>query len=178
MEFRLQASNPRTLLATNPDDTKIDEAMETVFPMLAEDAIMVWAGVHIPLDYKYVISWMFSDILIMLGKLLTETTGQWCNRWPVQEFEVTWKMAWDGDRLEIHSEWQSTPNFTESILAGRPSTIVVNKSDFVAEWKQPLCIIEQAIRKAGYDESQLVDLSELRRMIDAIPRSGILYRDS
>lgn len=178
MDFRIQASNPRTIAEVSPDDAKVEEAMETVFPMWAEDAVMVWAGVHIPLNYKYAMSSMFGDIMTMLRRLLVEAEGELCIRWPVQEFEATWTITWKDDLVQLHSEWHSTPNFTGSLLAQRPSTIMMNKSDYMAEWKQPLWIIWQAVRKAGYDETQLTDLSALRRTLDAIPRSGILYRDA
>jgi hypothetical protein len=177
MKFYLQASNPRTIHATSEDDDQIAEAMETVFHIWTENAIMIWDGVHVPLGYKYTLSCMIDDILVMLDELLRPGDGTFHVRWPVQEFEVTWDMAWQGDELEIRSEWGTTPGDTRSLLVDRKA-IVVSKAEFITEWRQPLLTILHAIRDAGYDESRLRNLANLQRVCDAISKPGILYRNS
>jgi len=161
----------------NPQDEKISEAMETVFPMLAEDAFMSWHGVDVALSYKYTLSWMIEDIMLMLEEIIPNDAGTFSVRWPVQELAATWIVEWSQGRVQVSAEWETTPRFTGILLRDRPKRIECDIREFLAEWKLPLGTIIQALRSAGYGEEHLFDMSRLQAIHDAIPRPGLLYRD-
>lgn len=62
MNFYILAGNPRVQSIENSDDKSLSEAIETVFPLNTEYAILSWNYISIPLSYKYDISYMIDDI--------------------------------------------------------------------------------------------------------------------
>lgn len=184
MDFRIQASNPRSMQVVAKeiqeifeDIRDIPEALETVFPVWTESAIMVWRGIYIPLGYKYCISEMLPDIMTMLDNLMQVTSGQHFVQWPPNTFAVRWRMQWSDDSLEIQAEWDTVIGFTEPLLAAR-STLTIDKWAFMSEWKQVLGIALKALEEAGYRAAQLPDLEKLQRIYNEIREPGILYRES
>ena len=57
MNFYIQASNPRALKPSFIEEN-LSAAIESVFPMNTENAILFWNHIAIPLSYKYDISYM------------------------------------------------------------------------------------------------------------------------
>jgi hypothetical protein len=174
MDFWIQASNPILLKVVDEEDHTISDAMETVFPMITEDAYLVWHHVHIPLNYKYTFSCMIDDVLVIIEALTSSASGELTNYWPVQELAAEWRMKWDSNRLEIDTKWDTVVGNTESLLAARPK-LTIDKDAFIAEWKPLLGMVLKALTDAGYRDEQLTDLARLRRIHDAIPTAGILY---
>jgi hypothetical protein len=175
LDFRMQAGCPRSAHVLDEEDENVCSAMQSVFPLNAESAYMVWNGVHVPLGYKYTVSFMIQDIVLILDRLATEDVGQMTNRWPVQELAAVWHLQWEGEVLEIRSEWTTAPGGTEAQLARHPS-LTMNKAAFISEWKQVLAVVLEALTKAGYGDAQLADLAKLREVYRAIREPGVLYR--
>lgn len=73
--FYIQACNPINNRTVDENDSKLMEAIETIFPMRTEAAIMVWNYVSIPLSYKYDISYMINDIIIVIQELVMKQEG-------------------------------------------------------------------------------------------------------
>lgn len=177
VSFQIQASNPRALQAFDPDDHSVLDAMQTVFPMNTEDAYMVWNGIHIPLSYKYTVSFMMSDVLAIIRRLTSDATGILSNRWPTNDLEATWYIQWTGEDLAIRSEWEAVVGNTAHLLAARP-TIAMNKQEFISEWKQVLGISLRALQHAGYTDKHLIDILELEVIYRSISEPGVLYREA
>jgi hypothetical protein len=175
MNFWIQAGNPRSLHEFDPEDESIFDAIQTVFPILTEEAFMIWDRIHIPLGYKYTISFLIQDILLMLEQLMRDVSGELEIHWPSNDFSVIWRMRWDNCHLEIRAEWNAVVGFTESLLASRPM-LKIDKSVFICEWKQILGKALKALRDAGYREEHLTDMSKLQRIHDQISEPGILYK--
>ena len=47
MSFRIQAGRPRNNAEFSSDDTKVSEAIETIFPHMTEDALLIWNNTYI-----------------------------------------------------------------------------------------------------------------------------------
>jgi hypothetical protein len=175
MQFWIQASNPKSLRTLSEEDQSIFDAVETVFPLITEEAFLVWHHVHVPLSYKYTISFLITDVVNMAEMLMRNDSGELTINWPASEFRVTWEMKWHGTALQIHAQWESTLGSTESLLSAHP-TLSIDKNAFISEWKQVLGITLKALTDAGYTEKQLSDLARLREVHDGISEPGILYR--
>jgi hypothetical protein len=52
------------------EDEHIGDAIQTVFPMWTEDAYLVWNGVHVPISYKYTLSFLIQDVVTMLERFV------------------------------------------------------------------------------------------------------------
>lgn len=62
MDFFIQVSKPICLNKFDKKDKTLSDAMETIFPLLTEKAIIMWNHIPILLSYKYDISFML-DVL-------------------------------------------------------------------------------------------------------------------
>lgn len=76
MNFYIQANNPKVLKEYNAEDESIADAMETIFPLYTESAILVWNHISIPLSYKYDISYMMDDVLDLLESFMQAKNGK------------------------------------------------------------------------------------------------------
>lgn len=130
MSFQIQASNPRALQTFDPDDASVSDAMQTIFLMNIEDAHMKWNGIHVPLSYKYTISFMMSDLLAIICRLTNEAAGSLTNRWPTNDLEATWHIEWNGEALAIRSEWETVVGGTVHLLTARPTIAIKNTNLF------------------------------------------------
>ena len=173
MCFAIQASNPTTLEARD-DSTTLSDAIESVFPLNTEDAILKWNYIFVPLGYKYDMCLLIDDVLNIITEMHTHPQGSLTVTWPSSTFLATWRMTWAAGTLDVHAEWFDVVGSTETLLTSRPD-LKIGIDDFIAEWKRPLQIIESALTAAGYDES-LPGLGLLRATIANIVGEGELYR--
>lgn len=176
-EFIIQSSNPRTETACDHDDASLSDAIQTVFPMDTERMLMVWNGIYVPLGYKYDISLMVDDILDLCGDMIAAKEGHRRVCWPSNSFAAVWDIRWGSDMVTVESQWNRVVGGTEAMLAAR-SCIFIPQRDFLAEWKLPLEIVGDALRKAGYTQEQIPRLPVLHDVITRLPGYGHLYRGS
>ena len=81
MPFVIQASSPRWTGAHDPEDSTLSEAVQVVFPMEAEAAVLEWNHVPGLLSYRYDISICLDDVIDMLTTLMS-CDGVYENYWP------------------------------------------------------------------------------------------------
>lgn len=174
-DFWIQVSNPTLLCTFSAEDRTVYDAVQTVFPLITEDAYMVWHHVHIPLGYKYTFSCMINDVLDIIETLMGSESGELTNYWSVQELAAEWRMKWNNTTLDIEAKWDTVIGDTESLLSAR-SKLTIDKNAFISEWKPLLGIALKALTNAGYRDEQLADLARLRKIHDQIRHPGILYR--
>lgn len=172
--FTIQASAPRVVREFDPGDTNLSDAIQTVFPLETECAILVWNWVYVPLSYKYDFSMMIDDIIGLLDAILIEPSGRRTVQWPSNTFACTWRVEWDTHLTTVEADWVSVIGNTEAMLAAAPK-IVVESSGFVEEWKRPLEVIRDGLTSAGYT-SELPGLDRLTATIRKIGRCGLLYQ--
>jgi hypothetical protein len=173
--FTIQASSPRALKEFDPNDTNLSDAIQTVFPLETECAILVWNWVYVPLSYKYDFSMMIDDVIALIDAMQVEPSGRRTIQWPSNTFACTWKVEWDARVTTVEADWVSVVGNTEAMLAAVPK-IVVESSGFVEEWKRPLEAIWGGLTSAGYT-SKLLGLDHLMATVSKIGRCGILYRE-
>ncbi len=174
MDFYIQASCPRYTGEFDEEDYNLSTAIETIFPMMTEEAIMVWKTIHIPLSYKYDISWMIDDILNILENLRNTTNGELCINWASDTFANLWNIKWDIDDVVISSKWGSILGHTEQLLELK-GPIKVSKRSFENEWKKVLYNIIDGLRQSRYSEDNLPGMDRLVSEYNSINKFGILY---
>ena len=176
MRFCIQASHPKTTKTFDSDDETLGECVETVFPLDTEMALMNWLGVFVPLNYKYSISTILSDILEMLDAVLEKEQGKFEVVWPSSDFNGRWSLFWESDNLVIEANWESVIGDTEILLNSR-GPVKMGKSAFLNEWKALLEVVLSGLLDCGYDESVIADISKLKMIYSRIERYGVLYGD-
>jgi len=157
MVFRIQAGQPENSAEFCDEDEKLSEAIETIFPMMTEDAMIVWNTTCIPIGYKYDVSYMIEDILCML-KTMRESPDDGTLRinWPTNSFACRWDLTWDKGVLTISLNWRSESGRTEQL-----SKIEVSLLEFINEWKILLEVLIRNLEQCGYDENSLRDMKAL-----------------
>lgn len=177
MNFRIQASNPKNNTKYCKEDKKLSEAIETIFPMLTEDAILVWNTINIPLSYKYDISYMIDDILSMLKKIRENPNGNKMKIcWPSNTFACDWILNWNSKMLTINSKWRSVAGHTENLL-NESNEINIDIFEFTYEWKTTLKTLIINLEQCGYDKENIKDMDLLYYEFESINKYGLLYRD-
>lgn len=176
MIFGIQASNPRFQNIINTDDECLSEAIESTFPLNTEHVILVWNHVSIPLSYKYDISYMINDILMLINAIQKDDIGKIKINWLPDTFRCDWIIEWNRDEVRIDSRWEYIVGSLECILNQKKS-IMLSKGDFVSEWKEVLGVLIRGLKHCGYDKSKINGMSELIEQYKKIKKSGIFYRD-
>ena len=176
MHFSIQTSQPKNNAKFCSEDKKLSEAIETIFPMMTEDGLIIWNTIRIPLSYKYDISYMIEDILCMLRAIRENHDGGKLKiDWPSDTFACRWKLTWDRKNLAIDSDWRSVSGNIEQLL-NKNNKIIIDSMDFVREWKMLLRVLITNLRQCGYNECSLIDMSELINEFRHIDRYGSLYQ--
>jgi hypothetical protein len=173
--FRIQASQPRSASNALLEDSGLSDALQSVFPMMTEAAILVWNGGHVPLSYKYDLSFMVDDILYLAEALLSTKRGQTRISWPTNTFAATWNTRWADDIISIHGDWKTVVGGTEELLRAHP-LVEMPVGEFLAEGKRPLTIMTMALTEAGYDRLAPQPMERLAHLASQIQNEGVLYR--
>ncbi|MCX7746159.1 MAG: hypothetical protein N2645_04575 [Clostridia bacterium] len=174
MDFYIQASCPRYTGVYDEEDYNLSTAIETIFPMMAEKAIMAWKSIYIPLCYKYDISYMLEDILNILENLRDKVIGELSLHWASDTFANVWKIKWDSKDVEINSEWGSVLGHTEELLKLK-GPVVISKKLFANEWKRVLHNVIEGLKLSGYSADKLPGMDRLISEYNTIEKEGILY---
>lgn len=172
MNFLVQSSRPQNSSEFCIDDKKISEAIETIFPMMTEDALLVWDTSYIPLSYKYDISYMIEDILHMLKSIRENPKGQIKIAWPTNSFACNWTLTWGNEILIINSKWRPEPGNPLDNL----SELKINILAFTYEWKMVLRILIENLEICGYNKNNLKDMNMLYDEFQSIKCYGLLYK--
>lgn len=173
--FYIQANNPRVLKEHDLEDKNISDAMETIFPLYTESAVMMWNHICVPLSYKYDISYMMDDILDLLDDLLQVKEGKRGIYWLPDTFRSDWDIVWGSGQIRIISHWESVTGNLEGLLNAN-NRVSLKIAEFISEWKQILYIVLKGLEDNGYMESGIVNLKRLKQQYNRIPNNGILYK--
>ena len=176
MHFFILSSNPYIANKTNADDNKLSEAIESIFPMDTEELILFWNHVGIPLSYKYDISYMIDDILMILQHLQSEEKGELLIHWLPDTFRADWKLEWSGEMISINANWESLKGDLQEVLVNSKKVEVL-KSEFMNEWKMLLKILISALERNGYHQLIKNQYNKLVKIFKNIQGYGILYQN-
>lgn len=176
MNFRVQSSVPKNTKIYCNDDEKLSEAIETIFPMMTEEAFLVWNTIYIPLNYKYDVSYMIEDILNILKYLRKETKGEMKIDWASNTFACEWFLTWDEKMLRIEAEWRSVLGHIEELL-NKSNELNIEKELFMNEWKKLLEVLLENLRQCGYSAKNLIGMDRLIEEYNFIKNYGLLYEE-
>lgn len=174
LNFYIQACNPKTQCIADCNDETLADAIESAFPLKTEDAILIWNHICIPLSYKYDISYMMDDILVLLNMLQSREKGELTIHWLPDTFRCDWTMKWNAERLDIQSQWGNIVGNLEMLL-NEKSHISLKKEDFIKEWKSILKIVIAGLKKYGYTVDKIKNMKQLIEQYNNISGDGILY---
>ena len=172
--FAIQASNPRFLAEFDATDTNLSDAIQTIFPLETEYALLVWNWVYVPLTYKYDLSLMIDDVIELIEEMISNPSGNRTIHWPSNTFASSWRIEWDGGKTSVVAEWMCVLGDTEAMLAMKPK-VMLESSEFIEEWRRPLEVIAAGLCSAGYNATNLPGFERLQMVVSKIGRCGTLY---
>ena len=175
MQFMIQAGNPRTNKRGRFATAGIGDAMSLIFPIYTEHALMVWQDVCIPISYGNDIGYMMEDILVMIRDLSEECKGMRHISWMPHFFKSRWTVRWNERNVWIMSRWENVLHASLSRLNSAPD-IMMNKNDFIAEWKMILLNTLNGLDECGYDGNNLEGYSAVLEVYNSMKQFGRLYR--
>ena len=137
--FNIDPKNPEPIACLMGDTSNFADAIELAFPMDAEDAVLHWNGIPVPLNYKYDISVIFADVLDILDHCLEDKK---IKTWFASNtFTTNWTVDTKNEMVGIHADWRAVVGKHKSLLKKSPD-IIVPKSHFLKQWS---ALIETAI---------------------------------
>lgn len=175
MDFYIQTSNPCIINEISMYDYKLSDAIESVFPMITEDLILFWDHIGIALSYKYDISYMIEDILMLLQRIQSEKKGEELIFWLPDTFRVDWRLVWNEEMIFIDANWVNITGGLQRILVDSRK-IEISKKEFLSEWKMPLEVLINALEKSGYHWLMKQEYDKLVKSFNAIEKYGVLYQ--
>ena len=167
MDFYIELGKPENNLSSDNEDSKLSEAIYTIFPLDAEDAVLHWGDETILLSYRYDIATIIDDIIQMIFTLKNNTAGKWHVDWPSNTFAGAWDFSWSGMFLEIKTKWRE--EFGASDYLTKNNVIKIEKDKFLDEWKKIINIVLINLSECGYSDKNLTDMGiliKLKRILD------------
>lgn len=130
--FSMQVSAPRTLNASVRDADSLADVLQEIFAHECEDAYPNWNGVRIALNYKYDVSEIIGDVVLMLDSLTERPYGECVIEWPSSSFRASWHVRWSDGRLAISADWIRVTGGIEAALRSVPR-LEISIDEFIAE---------------------------------------------
>lgn len=162
--FKVQISNPKINNVFNPEDTNLEEAIESIFPLENEYAFIIWDNIFIPLSYKYDVSTIINDVITLVDELETNINGEIEIHWASNNFAAVWEISYNKDIVWLSSKWNDVLGKGIKETLNVNSNIQVDKHSFIEQWKLLLSTVCFSLVKCGYNNSNLIDF----RMLDEI----------
>lgn len=176
LNFYIQANNPKTQYTADCNDNTLADAIESTFLLNTENAILMWNYIGIPLSYKYDISYMMEDILVLLNALQNTENGKLRICWLPDTFRCDWTIRWNMEKLDIQSHWENTVGHLE-VLLNEKSYLSVKKDNFIKEWKSILGKVIVGLKNCGYEEKNIKGMKKLIQQYESINGNGMLYKE-
>ncbi len=174
MNFWIQASDPFSIVVAGGKVADLAEAIETIFPMNTEAAILVWGRANIRVSYKYDLSVVIDDLLPMLWEIMSQESGQYLVYFASNTFSATWNIFWERDKLSISATWGNVCGWFDQDLANT-SQLDIQVHKFLSEWKMILKKLILAIDKSGIAIERLNEYEKLQQIYSSIKNYGCLY---
>ena len=162
--FDIQTSNPTALEARDENDKNLDEAIESIFPLENEYAFLIWNHIFIPLSYKYDVSKMIKDIILLVRESVKRKEGRIVINWPSNTFSSSWIVEFGSNEIEIRAIWNEVLGELKDLL-NRKDVLRIERQEFIEKWTRLLLVVKNKLEKAGYDSTNLEDFNELEELI-------------
>jgi hypothetical protein len=171
--FRIIANRSKNNAAYDSGDTKLADAIYTIYPLEAEDALLFWGDERITLSYRYDIGTIIDDLLEMVFALCGNSTGEWSVAWPSNTFAGNWHFTWSENMLRIAAEWREEFGASDYLINN--NLLVIEKDLFLGEWKSITDRLLVDLSECGYTCDNILDM---KLLIEASRIIGTAERDS
>jgi hypothetical protein len=176
MSYWIQVCNPVALHRVGGTAGDLSEAIEAIFPMITEDALIVWNHEYIPLNYKYDFSAIIDDLLPMCSSLLGQAHGTYKVSFGSDTFNSEWLLKWFDGKLFVTADWSSVVGSLEAVRSNC-SDLETTIDHFLSEWKGVFKKIIIALEQSNIEIVDSKSYGMMREIDAAIKNSGYLYKN-
>jgi hypothetical protein len=160
--FQIKILEKEVCLSRDFDDLTIGEALETIYPNHSI-FIILWNEIEIELSYGYDMSMIIRDIKQMFDCFNNiKSEGDFKIFWGSSSFMTQWNFIVKGDVLTLTSYWTDVKGDLDKLRDPINKIILLNKGDFIAEWKMLLKVVMEDLESVGYNEGNLDDFNFLK----------------
>ncbi len=156
--FEVQISNPTLTGCFDKDDSTLNEAIQTIFAFGTEQAFFNWNHVYIPLDYKYDISEMINDILLIRDNLTNQEEGSFQVQWKSNTFPYSWDILFSQNTVKINLTIMFEEFTHLACVLQKNANIQVEKNAFIHELEKLINFIREKLTCSGYDTTNLPEM--------------------
>jgi len=156
----------------------LTDAFADIFRRNKEFMVMSWNSFPIRFDYKSDVPALITPWIEMLSKLSNENLGNHSVLLKSDNFEATWYLSWDFNRVIISASWNKIPGNYETVL-NQFDSVKMHRSEFLYEWKILLQQCLQAFKDSGCTLTQQDDnalIKKLEAVEKRIESGGRFYR--
>jgi hypothetical protein len=173
MQFWVQASNPRVTGQFDAADQSLSEAVQTAFPLDAEEALVRWGPHYIVIGYHSEVSELVEDLVSLLNRMSSFDQGAIDVHWPCSTFAAVWAVEWSATNVLVRARFLDVRGVDAAALNAFEE-LSLGRVEFLAEWAQLLRVIEEGLLACGYGDS-FPPLPRLRALRERLPAQGQLY---
>jgi hypothetical protein len=175
MSFVIQVGNPIVLDRHTVVAADVADALQRIFPMDTEAAILIWNRVPVRLSYKYDVSVIIDDVLPMIDAVLSSPSGAYQAGWGSNSFNGRWTLHWGAGSIALYATWLSVTGDYEDLLTSR-SSLTIARNAFLREWQSLLSTVARALERSGIQITDQAGRQTLERIAAALPGPGVLYQ--
>ena len=168
MQFQILARHPIVIRPLDYEVEDLSEAIESIFPMDTKDALLVWNGEYIPINYKYDLSVLIDDLLPLLTEILNEDSGSYKVEWASDTFNADWTLDWAENRITIMAQWHDVLADIENLRNN--SHIAMGLVLFLQGWKGLLGKVIDALRLVDIELMDQDSYDTLKWVDSSIPK--------
>jgi hypothetical protein len=137
--FSIDPKSPEPFVCLGGNASDLADAIELGFPMEADDAVMLWNNIPIPLNYKYDISVILPDVLDVLNHCQEDKK---IKTWFASNtFTTQWTVETKNEMVEVHADWRAVVG-KNIIQLNQVPDISVPKAHFLKQWSD---LLEKAL---------------------------------
>jgi hypothetical protein len=163
--FKVQISNPEILTIVDKNDKSIEEAIQTIFPLETEYGFVIWNHIFIPVSYKYDISFMIKDFILLCKFIEDENEKTFQLHWVSNTFASQWELVKKGDSIQIKTVWSNVIGRLEGLLNSN-SEITIKSILLAQEIQSMIVFIKKSLESVGYNSKNLDDFYLLEGCIN------------
>ncbi len=146
----------------------MSDALEDLFSADSGLLVMQWNGIFVPLDYKYDVSWILSDVLGMLEQLMDAQEGDPISvSFPSNGFNADWSIMVAGSSAVVSADWRQVKGSLLGLLTDR-SPLTFELRRFLDEWLALLHIVVRSLNTAGFGSQHVYDYDRLVNVLNAL----------
>jgi hypothetical protein len=155
--FSIEIRDTPTLAAVEESDRTLGEALQSIYS-IGDDAYLTIDSTQFRIGLKYDLGLMIDDLVPLVRSVQEKPAGHFRIDWASSSFPFEWSLDWTSEVVDLRSRRRAEGGSGPTEFRAR-----IPRADFLAQWGLLLRSVLSALTRAGYSESQISNLDQLRK---------------